>query len=138
MPVTLTPAGDADMPLIRDCVTRFALDGERLAPEQFLVARDGDRVVAFGRIKPYEHCHELGTVAVLEDARRKGYARLVVDALVARFPSPDVWITTDRPEVFARLGFHEVPEGPPELQAKLTRICGWKPNVVTMLRRRAR
>ena len=55
-------------------------------------------------------------------------------ALVERFPVREVWITTDRPEVFARLGFRRVERGPDELEAKLQRICGWKQNVVTMLR----
>ena len=136
MAAVLESARPEDMALVRECVDRFKLDGERLEPGQFVVARDDGRVVAFGRIKPYDHCHELGTVAVLEAERGKGYARLVVEELVRRFPSPEVWITTDRPEVFARLGFHLVERGPEEIQAKLDRICGWKANVVTMLRRK--
>jgi N-acetylglutamate synthase-like GNAT family acetyltransferase len=132
--VILDAATEADMALVRDCVERFKLDGERLAPEQLVIARDGERVVAFGRIKPYQQVYELGTVGVLERERGKGYARLVVEELVRRFPTPEVWITTDRPEVFARLGFQLVERGPDEIQAKLERICGWKQNVVTMLR----
>jgi N-acetylglutamate synthase-like GNAT family acetyltransferase len=134
--VVIEPARDEDMAEVRVCIARFALDPERVETGQFVVARQGGRVVAFGRIKPYEHIHELGSVGVLEGERGKGYARLVVEELVRRFPAREVWITTDRPEVFERLGFHRVERGPDELEAKLQRICGWKPNVVTMLRER--
>jgi len=51
--VRLEPATPADLPVIVACVRRFRLDDEDLAAEQFVVAREHGRLVAFGRIKPY-------------------------------------------------------------------------------------
>ena len=72
--VRLEPARPADLPLIVECVRRFRLDDEDLVAEQFVVARERafGRLVAFGRIKPYRHVHELGSVGVLEAERGRG------------------------------------------------------------------
>jgi len=47
-----TPATAADMAFIAETIERLRLDGERLAPEQFITLRRDGRIVAFGRIKP--------------------------------------------------------------------------------------
>ncbi len=117
------PATPADMPFIAACVRRFRLDDEDLRPEQFVVARDGDRILAFGRIKPYGAVHELGCVGVVEEERGRGLGRLIVRALVERFPTPQVYITTDLPAYFERLGFRPTEAAPPEITAKIDRVC---------------
>jgi N-acetylglutamate synthase-like GNAT family acetyltransferase len=117
------PATAADMMEIESCVRRFRLDDERLAAEQFVVVRDGARLVAFGRIKPYTDVSELGSVGVLETERGRGLGSLVVRELIRRFPTRDVYITTDLPEWFARFGFVRIEDPPPELEAKLAGIC---------------
>jgi N-acetylglutamate synthase-like GNAT family acetyltransferase len=129
----------ADMPLIEAAVRRMKLDGERLAVEQFIVARDGDRLLGFGRIKPYEgSVYELGTVGVLEEARGHGVGASLVEELIRRFPSEDVYITTDLVDWFQRFGFSALAEVPPVLQEKLTRVCAsLRTGVVAMARRRS-
>src|SRR3972149_617896 len=105
-PHTITPATADDLPFIRDSVARLRLDAERLGPEPFIVVRreGGDGIVAFGRIKPYQKTHELGSVAVIEGERGRGWGGLVVRELIRRFPQDEVFITTDLPEYFERLG----------------------------------
>jgi N-acetylglutamate synthase-like GNAT family acetyltransferase len=128
------PARPEDLPQLREHIQRLRLDGENLAPEQFLVVRREGRVVAFGRIKPYRACHELGSVGVLESERGQGLGEAMVRELIRRFPSRDVWITTDLQGYFERFGFVRVEEGvPAELSEKLSRICGsLRQNVVAM------
>jgi N-acetylglutamate synthase-like GNAT family acetyltransferase len=75
--VRLEAAAPADLPLIVECVRRFRLDDEDLAAEQFVVARERGRLVAFGRIKPYGRVWELGSVGVLEAERGRGLGVLV-------------------------------------------------------------
>jgi N-acetylglutamate synthase-like GNAT family acetyltransferase len=133
------PATAADMPVIEACVGRFRLDDENLAAEQFIVVREGDRVVAFGRIKPYTAVHELGSVGVVEEERGRGLGALVVRALIRRFPAPDVYITTDLPAYFARFGFERIDAPPPEIAAKVSRVCDrLRPGVVAMALHRNR
>jgi N-acetylglutamate synthase-like GNAT family acetyltransferase len=120
----IVPATRLDMDLIGACVRRFRLDDEDLRPEQFVVVREGDRVVAFGRIKPYASVHELGCVGVLEEKRGRGLGTLVVEELIHRFPTREVYITTDLPRYFERFGFAEIADPPTEIAAKMERVCG--------------
>ena len=124
-----------DMPAIAACVAAWRLDGERLEPEQFIVVRDGGRMVGFGRIKPYDGTvWELGSVGVDPSARGQGIGERIVRELIRRFPSDDVYITTDLTDYFARLGFSRITDVPPPLAAKLERICGkLRDGVVAML-----
>ena len=113
---------------------RFRLDDEGLAAEQFVVARERGRLVAFGRIKPYGRVHELGSVGVLEAERGRGLGGLIVCELVRRFPTRAVYITTDLPAYFARFGFCRIDDPPPEIAAKIARVCArLRSGVVAML-----
>jgi len=121
--VRLEPATAADLPAIVECVRRFRLDDEDLAAEQFIVAREHGRLVAFGRIKPYGDVCELGSVGVLEAERGRGLGGLIVRELVRRFPTHEVYITTDLPAYFARFGFRRIDDPPAEIAAKIGRVC---------------
>jgi len=121
--VRLEPARPADLPLIAECVRRFRLDDEDLAAEQLVVARERGRLVAFGRIKPYGRVYELGSVGVLEAERGRGLGGSIVRELVRRFPTREIYITTDRPAYFARFGFCRIDDPPPEISAKIARVC---------------
>ena len=132
--VRLEPARPADLPLIAECVRRFRLDDEDLAAEQFVVARERGRLVAFGRIKPYGRVYELGSVGVREAERGRGLGALVVQELVRRFPAREVYLTTDLPAYFARFGFRTIDDPPPEIAAKIARVCArLRSGVVAML-----
>lgn len=132
--VRLEPATPADLPAIVDCVRRFRLDDEDLAAEQFVVARERGQLVAFGRIKPYGRVWELGSVGVLEAERGRGLGGLIVRELVRRFPAREVWITTDLPAYFAHFGFRTIDDPPPEIAAKIGRVCALlRTGVVAML-----
>jgi len=80
-------------------------------------------MVAFGRIKPYRQTHELGSVAVLEEERGRGWGRLVVRELIHRFPQDEVFITTDLTEYFEGLGFLRTDILPQEIEDKISRVC---------------
>jgi len=132
--VRLEPARPADLPLIAECVHRFRLDDEDLAAEQFVVARERGRLVAFGRIKPYGRVYELGSVGVLEAERGRGLGALVVRELVRSFPARQVYITTDLRGYFERFGFRPIDDPPPEIAAKIARVCArLRSGVVAML-----
>lgn len=130
-------ADEEDLSTIEACVRRFKLDDEDLKAEQFLVLREQGRMVAFGRIKPYRHAYELGSVGVLETERGRGLGALVVEELIRRFPVDDVYITTDLPEYFERFGFRRTAEAPPEILDKIGRVCGrLRTGVVAMVLRK--
>lgn len=118
----IRPATRQDLPLIRRTIRRFDLDPERLEPHQFVIAMEGKARAGFARIKPYRRCFELGSVAVIEKFRKRGVASRLVRCLMAKFPTPQVWITTMSPDYFKRFGF-EPAKPPAELAHKLKTIC---------------
>src|SRR3954467_7206699 len=134
------PATDDDLTAIREHVQRFRLDGEHLAAGQFIVAREHGHLVAFGRVKPYGgDVFELGTVGVLESERGKGWGDRVVRELIRRFPTREVYVTTDLTAYFERFGFRrmEPDQVPAPLADKLKRICGTlRDGVVAMVLRK--
>jgi N-acetylglutamate synthase-like GNAT family acetyltransferase len=117
-------AAQADLPFIQETVTRLRLDNEDLRAEQFIVVEEGERAVAFGRIKPYRRTFELGCVAVVKDRRNQGLGELVVKELIRRFPQRRVYVTTDIPKYFERLGFVRTKALPRELSEKIGRVEG--------------
>lgn len=131
----LEPATAADFSAIADCVRRFRLDDENLRVEQFLVARRDGALVAFGRIKPYGgDVYELACVGVLEAERGRDLGAAMVRALIERFPTPKVWITTDLPAYFERFGFRRADDPPAAIADKLVRVCGrLRAGVVAMM-----
>ncbi len=133
----------ADLPFIRDTVTRLRLDSEELHAEQFIVVEESSRTVAFGRVRPYLRTFELGCVAVVEDRCGRGLGEMVVRELIRRFPQGRVYVTTDIPEYFRRLGFVPTVSLPRELTAKIERVEGhatlWRGgNAVPKASRRAK
>ena len=130
----IAAATPADMPLIEECVRRFRLDDEDLRPEQFVVVREDDRIVAFGRIRPHGAVYELGCVGVLEQERGRGLGALVVRELVDRFPAREVYLTSDAPGYFERFGFQQIQNAPAEIVAKIVRVCDrLRPGTVAMV-----
>lgn len=135
----VSAARPGDLPFVRECVARFRLDDEGLDPRQFVVIRRARRIVAFGRVKPYEGgVFELGGVGVVEEERGKGLGAAIVAELIRRFPVPDVWITTDLPAWFERFGFRRDDGAPAPIRDKLARVCAsLRPGTVAMVLRRA-
>ncbi len=138
--VPISPARPDDLPFIAECVRAFKLDGENLDVAQFIVLREGGRVVAFGRIKPYgDGLFELGSVGVIPEARGQGFGDAIVRELITRFPTDDVWITTDLHAYFERFGFTRTDAAPVPLLAKIDKVCATlRTGVVAMVLHRSR
>jgi N-acetylglutamate synthase-like GNAT family acetyltransferase len=122
--ICIDEATAVDMPFIEACIQRFRLDDEHLEARQFLVLHAGEQIVAFGRIKPYREVQELGCVGVIEELRGLGLGLKIIVEIIRRFPSQDVYITTDLTEYFERLGFRRVDTPPSELREKMVRVEG--------------
>lgn len=136
---TLRPATGADMPAIRDWAERLALDTERMAPDQFLVATVAGELVGFARLKPYDDGSiELGCLGVLPEHRGQGIARQLNETLLRRIPpEQSIWVTTDQPELARKLGFELADDAPCVIKEKAGRCCEryGRNGVVIMTRR---
>jgi N-acetylglutamate synthase-like GNAT family acetyltransferase/copper chaperone CopZ len=134
----IVPAKEEDMPFIKKYIELFRLDNENLQSKQFFLAKIEGKIVSFARIKPYKKTYELGCVGVLEKYRGKGIGKEIVKYLIDIFPQNEVYVTTDIPSYFQKLGFKVIENGPPELEEKICRVCRKKlrENVVIMVHKR--
>ena len=127
------------MPTIREWAERLALDRERMAPEQFLVATVEGALAGFARLKPYDDGSiELGCLGVLPEHRGQDIARQLNGALLRRIPpDQDVWVTTDQPELARKFGFELADDAPLAIKEKAGRCCEHygRSGVVIMTRR---
>ena len=124
--IWIRKASPEDMPFIGEHLTRFMLDDEDLDHRQFVVAIEGQKLVGFGRIIPHKRVYELGGIGVIEDKRNRGIGTMIVEYLKRIFPSDDVYIITDIPGYFERLGFAKAQNPPEELLTKIERVCRTK------------
>ncbi|MBI1885133.1 MAG: pyridoxal-phosphate dependent enzyme [Chloroflexi bacterium] len=122
-PFEVAPAGPEDLPLIRQTIESERLDPDGLELSEFLTLREGERIVAFGRIKPYRQTYELCNVTVMPERRGRGLGARMVRELIDRFPQDEVHITTDMPDYFGKLGFLRTEVLPVEIEAKIGRPC---------------
>lgn len=132
--ISFRTASPDDMSWISQRIHEFRLDDENLHASQFIVAERDGKAIGFGRIKPYREVSELGCVGVLEGDRTRGVGSRIIRELIRRFPSRDVYITTDLVDYFEKLGFRRLDDPPFELADKLKRIEGRiRHGVVAML-----
>ncbi len=91
----------------------------------FVVARDGDQVMGCGAIHvAWENLGEIRSVAVAEDARKKGIGTRIVTALIDMAHEIEIariLVLTYQPDFFKRFGFHVVEKE--TLPHKIWRAC---------------
>jgi threonine dehydratase len=132
--VQFTPATADDIPFIRETADRMILDSDDLAPEQFITVRRDDKIIGFGRVRPYKETFELATVAVAEEERGRGLGEVIARELIRRFPQDEVYVVSDLVEYWERLGFLCTDILPPELEAKRASACnGLRPGATGMI-----
>ena len=112
-----------DLHFIAQELTRLRLDAEELDPNQFYLAIAGDKIIGFGRIKRYQGICEMASVAVLEEYRGKGIGREIAGRLVNDCPNKTVYLVTDIPAFFEKLGFKITADYPTILGEKLRTFC---------------
>ncbi len=140
MSIFIRKAHKEDMAFIVEKINHFHLDDEVLDYRHFVVVVDEVEIVGFGRIRPHKEVYELGSVGVVEQRRNQGIGKMIVNHLIDKFPTDDVYITTDLINYFERLGFKKIESGPKELVEKLQRVCKSKcrEGAVVMLYKRYR
>lgn len=126
LPIVPVPALAGDMPFIASSLKRLMLDDRGLDYGQFLVVRDGERVLGFGRVINHGGFLELASIAVIEEDRSRGIGRALVESLMRRCPPGEIYLVTDIPAFFARFGFKETSEVPQAIRRKIVDFCQGK------------
>jgi N-acetylglutamate synthase-like GNAT family acetyltransferase len=112
--VEIAAAKAGDIGAIKDLLTsnRLPIAGVDDHWKTFIVARDGDRIVACGGSEAYQFAALIRSVAVAADYRKQGLGRRIVRQLLDRLASRGLrefyLLTTDAEEYFRKRGFKTI------------------------------
>lgn len=118
-PLSIQKATESDLELIKHFIEKFELDNRDIHYHQFLVAKEENELVGFGRIRRHHNCDEFCSLGVLEPQRFKGIAKELVLASIKTATQP-IYLVSIIPDYFESLGFKIVNEYPPEIADKLS------------------
>jgi N-acetylglutamate synthase-like GNAT family acetyltransferase len=113
----ISKASVNDWKQVDQLVDIINLDRSDMHPEQFRICKAGSKVLGIGRIKRHNDCLELCTLGVDEGFRGQGIGKALVLALLEPEKEP-VYVVTDIPEYFEKLGFVPGNESIQSLQDK--------------------
>ncbi|MBU2540772.1 MAG: GNAT family N-acetyltransferase [Candidatus Omnitrophica bacterium] len=120
--IIIQRAKEEDAPYIEEKLKKYLLDSENASREQFFVAKNNNKTVAFARIKDYGEYFELASLGVDYCHRKKGIGTKMVLFLIEeakrRNPQKPIYGVTHRPNFVERVGFKEIPKGPEALEYK--------------------
>jgi N-acetylglutamate synthase-like GNAT family acetyltransferase len=99
-------------------IGEFCLDGRYSHKEEFLTLSINSKLVAFGRIREHQEVSEMCTLGVIENQRKKGYAKTLVNALMQKATQP-IYLVCTIPSFFESLGFYICENYPEVIHDKL-------------------
>jgi len=119
----LRKAFDSDIEIIKPYADKLNLDSDGLEADKLFVANKNKSLAGFGRYKTYGNIYEISTVGVLEYFRGQGIGKIIMEKLITKATSDEIWLTTVIPEYFTKFGFVRRGNVPLELIKKTEKIC---------------
>ena len=125
---SLRPATAAEFPAIRALIREAQINPTGLDWRRFLVAIDAHgRLIGCGQVKPHgDGSRELASITVVEDWRKQGVARAIIERLLDDNPG-ELYLTcrAELGEFYPRFGFRKVeaPDKMPPYFRRLYRIA---------------
>ncbi len=118
MNIIISRVNELDFQKVELLAKQLELDWEDASCGQFLVAKEDESIVGFGRVRAYPNCSEIATVGVIKEKQNKGIGLLLMKALINISPN-EVFVTCVIPNFFKQLGFIHTKQYPPILQKKV-------------------
>ena len=116
--MNIEQASESDFEKIKQHIAEFELDNRDLQQHQFLVAKEKNELLGFGRIRKHNGCDEFCSLGVLEEKRFNGIAKELILARIKIATQP-IYLVCIIPDYFEKLGFKIVEKYPPEIADKL-------------------
>jgi len=129
--IKIERAKKEDWPYIQEKLKKYILDGTDANWQQFFVAKNSDKTVAFGRIKDYKEYFEIASIGVDYYHRGKGIGIKLLLSLIGEAkrqnPEKPVYGISHKPDFLKKAGFEEVASAPEALEYKKKTICKFDP-----------
>ena len=123
----ISRAKEKDMSFIEKRLEKYALDATNLDWQQFFVAQNGGKTVAFGRIVDHGEYFETASLGVDYYHRGKGFGTKMIVFLIEEAkrmePQKPIYGVTHKPEFFKKVSFEEVDNYPDYFDYKKNHIC---------------
>lgn len=116
--INISIPSNSDFETIKILIEKFSLDNRNLSSSEFLVAKENNNVIGFGRIKKHKNCDEFCSLGVLEEKRLQGIGKMLVEARIKLATQP-IYLVCITPDYFKKLGFIIVEKYPNEIKEKL-------------------
>lgn len=116
--ITINKPTASDFDVIIKAIEDFDLDNRDLDLNQFVVAKQNDVLLGFGRIRKHNGCDEFCSLGVLKEKRFNGVAKLLIEARIKLATQP-IYLVCITPKYFESFGFIIVDEFPEEMTDKL-------------------
>ena len=111
-----------EMPVISACVKEFQLDYQDMREEQFIIAKNSNDIIGFGRLKNHSGCTELCTLGVVTEYRGRGIGKALVNELIKKAEGKSIYVVCIIPAYFQKLGFEITEQFPDAIKRKHT-LC---------------
>lgn len=121
MEYKIVAANGEDFPEIIELLEELNLDMEEIDTDQFLVCKTQDKILGAGRIRIHDDCLELCSLGVLENERGKGIGKNIANALIDSNKDSDIFLVTEIPSFFMKVGFVDCVDFPEVLNDKINR-----------------
>lgn len=97
------------------------LDKVNVHYSEFIIALKQKRIIGIGRIRKHAEINELCSLGILPEERGKGIGRAIVKALIEKANGEQLFLVSDIPSYFNKMGFYESEERPVQMVEKYER-----------------
>jgi N-acetylglutamate synthase-like GNAT family acetyltransferase len=105
-----------DVPYVIRIAWRLALDYPGMEDDSFFVAEERGKLIGILGFRDYGDFLEMLSVGVLEDFRKMGVGKKLVEEALKQIPGRPVYLMTSIPDFYEALGFKIVNEFPEKLK----------------------
>ena len=103
---------------VKSKIDEFELDNRELKAEEFLVIKNREGLLGFGRVREHADFSEMCSMGIIEAKRFSGLGKQLAQALIEKATQP-LYLVCIIPEYFETLGFSICKDFPIALQDKL-------------------
>jgi N-acetylglutamate synthase-like GNAT family acetyltransferase len=95
------------------------LDNVNVHYSEFIIALKQQSIIGIGRIRNHNEINELCSLGIVPNERGKGIGRAIVKALIEKVKGENLFLVSDIPLYFNKLGFVTTKEKPVQMFEKL-------------------